>query len=62
MIPVTMSAGYLNIVNNFYPKGLYLLVGISAVLMILMTLIFIDAFVRWYQLLQTDIQGEPEFT
>ena len=62
MIPVTMSAGYLNIVNNFYPKGLYLLAGMSVVLMILMTLIFIDAFVRWYQLLQTNIQGEPEFT
>ena len=62
MIPVTMSAGYLNIVDNFYPKGLYLLAGMSAVLMILMALIFIDAFVRWYQLLQTDIQGEPEFT
>ena len=62
MIPVTMSAGYLNIVNNFYPKGLYLLAGMSVILMIMMTLIFIDAFVRWYQLLQTDIQGEPEFT
>ncbi len=62
MIPVTMSAGYLNIVNNFYPKGLYLLTGMSVVLMILMALIFIDAFVRWYQLLQTDIHGEPEFT
>jgi len=62
MVPVTMSAGYLNIVDNFYPKGLYLLCVISAVLMLMMALIFIDSFIRWYQLLQLDIKGEPEFT
>lgn len=50
MIPVVMSAGYLNIVNNFLPKGLYLLVTLSVVLMILMTEVFIEAFRRWYQL------------
>jgi carbon starvation protein len=50
MIPVVMSAGYLNIVNNFLPKGLYLLVILSIVLMILMSEIFIEAFRRWYQL------------
>ncbi|MEI6133554.1 MAG: carbon starvation protein A [Desulfomonile sp.] len=50
MIPVVMSAGYLNIVNNFLPKGLYLLVILSIVLMILMSEVFIEAFRRWYQL------------
>ena len=27
MIPVTMTAGYLNINRNYLPKGMYLLVG-----------------------------------
>lgn len=52
MIPVTMAAGYLNITKNFLPKGLYLLVGLSAILMVLMTIVFVEAFRRWYSLLQ----------
>ncbi|MEN6485219.1 MAG: carbon starvation protein A [Syntrophobacteraceae bacterium] len=51
MIPVTMSAGYLNIVGNYWPKGLYLLVFLSVVLMILMTIVFVLAFKKWYVLL-----------
>jgi carbon starvation protein len=63
MIPVVMSAGYLNITANYLPKKLYLLVGISAVLMALMTLVFVLAFVRWYRLSQVkervrDAHGE----
>ncbi|MGC8660044.1 MAG: carbon starvation CstA family protein [Desulfomonilaceae bacterium] len=50
MIPVVMSAGYLNITNNFLPKGLYLLVTISIILMALMAEVFIEAFRKWYQL------------
>ncbi|MGC8603276.1 MAG: carbon starvation CstA family protein [Desulfomonilaceae bacterium] len=50
MVPVVMSAGYLNIVNNFLPKGLYLLVALSIVLMVLMAEVFIEAFKKWYQL------------
>ncbi len=50
MIPVVMSAGYLNIVNNYLPKGLYLLVVLSVILMLLMTEVFVEAFRRWYQL------------
>ncbi len=53
MVPVTMSAGYLNVVNNFLPKGLYLLVVLSIVMMILMAVVFIEAFRKWYELLQT---------
>lgn len=63
MVPVTMSAGYLNIVNNFLPKSLYLLVVMSIILMVLMTIVFIAAFRRWYQLLQapeTPDKGEEE--
>jgi len=50
MIPVVMSAGYLNIVNNYLPKGLYLLTVLSIILMLLMTEVFVEAFRRWYQL------------
>lgn len=53
MIPVTMAAGYLNITGNYLPKGLYLLVVLSVILMILMAVVFIEAFRKWYELLQT---------
>jgi len=52
MIPVTMSAGYLNITKNYLPKGLTLLAVLSAILMVLMAIVFISAFVKWYQLLR----------
>ena len=52
MIPVTMTAGYLNIVNNYLPKGMYLNVGLSATLMVLMALVFAEAFWKWMQLLK----------
>ncbi|HVI95620.1 MAG TPA: carbon starvation protein A [Anaeromyxobacter sp.] len=52
MIPVTMTAGYLNIANNYLPKGLWLNVVLSILLMILMTLVFLEAFWKWYELLR----------
>jgi carbon starvation protein len=52
MIPVTMAAGYLNITENYLPKGLTLLAVLSVVLMALMAIVFISAFVKWYQLLR----------
>ncbi|HWQ19816.1 MAG TPA: carbon starvation CstA family protein, partial [Methanotrichaceae archaeon] len=52
MIPITFSAGYLNITTNYLPKGLYLLAALSAVLMVLMAVVFIEAFRRWHELLQ----------
>ena len=51
MIPVTMTAGYQNIFGNYLPKSLYLLVTLSVVLMILMAIVFVMAFKKWYQLL-----------
>jgi carbon starvation protein len=51
MVPVTMVAGYLNIVDNFLPKGLWLLVSLSAILMVLMGMVFIEAFKKWYDML-----------
>ncbi|MFH2123797.1 MAG: carbon starvation protein A [Pseudomonadota bacterium] len=54
MIPICMWAGYLNITSNFLPKGLYLLATLSIILMILMSIVFIEAFRRWCALIQTD--------
>jgi len=52
MIPVTMTAGYLNITKNYIPKGLPLLAVLSVVLMVLMAIVFISAFIKWYELLR----------
>ncbi len=52
MIPVTMSAGYLNITRNYLPKRLYLNVTLSIVLMVLMTIVFLAAFRKWFKLLR----------
>ena len=64
MIPVTMSAGWLNITRNYLPSGKWLLVVLSAVLMVLMAVVFVEAFVRWSQLLRireriVDRYGQP---
>lgn len=65
MVPVTMTAGYLNITANFLPKSLYLLVTLSIILMILMAVVFVEAFVKWYQLLRAQDEdtggGAEEF-
>jgi len=54
MMPICMWAGYLNITDNFLPKGLYLLASMSVILIVLMTVVFIEAFRRWHALLQFD--------
>jgi len=54
MMPICMWAGYLNITRNFLPKGLYLLASMSVILMVLMTIVFVEAFRRWYALLQIE--------
>jgi carbon starvation protein CstA len=54
VMPICMWVGYLNITDNFLPKGLYLLATLSIILMLLMTVVFIEAFRRWYALIQTD--------
>ena len=64
MIPVTMTAGYLNVTTNYLPKGDWLKVVLSVTLMILMALVFIEAFRKWFELLQVkqlvkDKYGEP---
>jgi carbon starvation protein len=79
MIPVTISAGYLNITQNYLPKLLGskkaieaatalgqkplpadlalqhqmpILIALSVILMIMMAIVFVGAFYRWYQLFQ----------
>ena len=54
MMPICMWAGYLNITKNFLPKGLYLLSGLSVILMVLMTIVFLEAFRRWSSLLRIE--------
>jgi carbon starvation protein len=48
----TMYAGYLNITGNYLPRKNYLLAVLSAIVMVLITIIFISAVKRWYDLLQ----------
>ena len=48
---VTMYAGYLNIAN-YLPQRLYLLAGLSIVIMALMLVVFFATFKRWIELLQ----------
>lgn len=56
MVPVTMTAGYLNVIDNFLPKKLYLLATLSVLLMVLMAIVFVDAFRKWRQLAQEQPQ------
>lgn len=51
MLPVTMTAGYYLIQSNL-EQGRYLLVGLAAALMILMAIVFVLAFRKWYLLAQ----------
>jgi carbon starvation protein len=52
MVPITVSAGYLNITTNFLPKKLMLLTSLAVIVMSLMVIVFISAFIKWYKLLQ----------
>ena len=48
---VTLYAGYLNITENYLPKGNYVLTVLSVIIMVLMVIVFIVTFKRWYELL-----------
>ena len=52
--PTVMWAGYMNVVNNYLPKQLYLLTTMSIVLMVLISIVFVAAFRRWSVLLKID--------
>lgn len=54
MLPIVFDAGYLNILNYLKMQTFtgYLLVAISAILMVLMALVVIEAVLKWYELLK----------
>ncbi len=60
---VTMYAGYLNIVNTYLPKKLYILAILATIVMVMMVIVIIGTFRRWYELLRVkervqDIWGD----
>jgi carbon starvation protein len=64
MAGITFWAGYIQVTAIYIPKGQYLLAALAATAMILMLIVFIGAFRKWYQLLQInktviDHYGEP---
>jgi carbon starvation protein len=48
---ITMWAGYDNVVYNYLPKGEYLLVALSIMIMVLMVIVFVGTFRKWVDLL-----------
>ncbi|WP_312075612.1 carbon starvation protein A [Chryseobacterium sp.] len=63
MAGITFWAGYIQVTTIYIPKEQYLLASLACIAMILMLIVFIGAFRKWYQLLQiktseTDYYGE----
>lgn len=63
MAVITFWAGYIQVTTIYIPKGQYLLASLAVIAMVLMLIVFIGAFRKWYQLLkinksETDFYGE----
>ncbi|RYD72951.1 MAG: carbon starvation protein A [Sphingobacteriales bacterium] len=63
MAIITFWAGYIQVTDIYIPKGQYLLASLAVVAMVLMLIVFVGAFRKWYQLLhinknETDFYGE----
>lgn len=63
MVIITFWAGYLQVATIYIPKEQYLLAILAVTAMILMLIVFIGAFRKWYELLKitttkTDFYGE----
>jgi len=63
MAIITFWAGYIQVTSIYIPKGQYLLASLAVVAMVLMLIVFVGAFRKWYQLLKvktshTDFYGE----
>lgn len=56
MAIITFWAGYEQVVNIYLPREQYLLASLAMVAMVLMLIVFINTFKRWYHLLR--IKGE----
>ncbi len=64
MAIITFWAGYIQVTSIYIPKEQYLLAALAVTAMVLMLIVFIGAFRKWYQLLQIktteiDYYGEP---
>ena len=64
MVVITMWAGYLQIMNNYIPKGLYLLATLAVIVVVLMAIVIVGTMRRWMELLSikktvVDPYGEP---
>ncbi|HEU6437661.1 MAG TPA: carbon starvation protein A [Nitratidesulfovibrio sp.] len=51
MVVITFWAGYLNVMDNYLPKGLYLLSTLAIIVMCLMAVVIVGTVKRWMQLL-----------
>lgn len=63
MAIITFWAGYIQVTKIYIPQNQYLLATLAVVAMVLMLIVFVGAFRKWYQLLQiktsvTDYYGE----
>lgn len=54
MALITFWAGYLQVTSIYIPKGQYLLASLAIVAMVLMLVVFVGAFRKWYELLKID--------
>jgi carbon starvation protein len=64
MAVITFWAGYLQVASIYLPKEQYLLATLAIIAMVLMLVVFVGAFRKWYQLLKIDTvvidsYGEP---
>lgn len=50
----TLYAAYLNIVNNYLPKGNILLVSISVLIMFLAVIIIVDSIIKWSKFMKDE--------
>jgi carbon starvation protein len=57
---ITFWAGYIQVTSIYIPKEQYLLATLAVVAMVLMLIVFIGAFRKWYQLLKID-KSEIDF-
>jgi carbon starvation protein len=64
MVVITMWAGYLQVFNNYIPKGLYLLATLAIIVVALMAVVIVGTMRRWIELLNikktvVDPYGDP---
>ncbi|MCX7019457.1 MAG: carbon starvation protein A [Candidatus Sumerlaeota bacterium] len=61
MALITMQAGYLNIVTNYWPKGRLLLVVLSIAIMALMLIVIILTLMRWFTIIRKKLYINREY-